>query len=213
VGCDQTSIQTALDNAGTNSGLTYIQVKNGTYGPSSPLKVPSGAFIVIQGGGRNTLIQCNRSSVKTCLELSDPTTVTTHLVLRDMTFQMTGSGTGGTCVDFSHVEIFDFDGVNCLTAANGFVASSSLSSFYGSIANGEITIDGGYGAATSSVGIGLMNAAGNDTIIQNMRIRPISAISSSTCYYIDSHDVTIKRGDCETNALYGLYVTKNGWDF
>src|SRR5581483_10592365 len=194
VGCQYTDVQTAI-----NDGWNVIYLKAETYALSSTLKIPNRNNFILKGEGPRTLLQFNRSSVKNGMYLLDQSTAVTGDVFQDFALQATGAATGGTCIDFSHMEITKFIHVDCLTAQNAYVASSSVSSFYDIIDSPQITIDGGYGGVNTSVGINLDSSAAIETTIINPRIRPLSTMSSSTGIRIDSHDVTCIRCDVESN--------------
>lgn len=200
-GCSFTSI-----NAATALGFRSVSVAPGTYALSAPILLYPD--LVIYGNG--SLHQFNRSTVRIGMISADLSTDADNIKIYDLSLQATGASVGGTCLDFTNVVKSHFDALNCYTAANGFIASTTASGYYNSFTNYDISIDGGYGAATSSVGFGFMDSSSIHTTIGPGRVRPISTMSSSTCYYIDSHDITLQKANCETDALYGMYVSKFG---
>jgi hypothetical protein len=206
-GCAFTNPQAALD-----AGFNSITMAPETFALATTLKIPTRNNIVLRGQVQKTLLQFNRSSVKVGMMLANPSVAVTGLVFQDFAFQATGAGTGGTCIDFSHIELSKFVHVDCLTAKIGYIASSSLASFYNTIDSPTLTIDGGYGTPHSSIGIALLDSSAIETTIINPRVRMLSAMSSSTGIYVGSHSVTCIKCDVETDALYGMYVDQNGSD-
>lgn len=207
-GCQYTDIQTAI-----NDGWNAIYLKAETYTLTSHLQIPNRNNFIMIGQGQRTLIQFNKTSVGLGMMLADPTVAVTGDLFQDFAFQGTGAGNLGTCIDFSHMEITKFIHVDCLTTLNGYIASSSLSSFYDIIDSPTIKIAGGAGGGLDSVGIGLFSNAAIETTIINPRIQPNGGGDiNSTGIYLNSHSVTCIKCEVESNFLYGMYVDQDGSD-
>lgn len=203
-GCPFSDPNTALE-----AGFKSIHLAPETFTLTKPLKIII-AGTKITGEGNSTVLNFDGTTIPTAMMLAVPTAAVSNMSFRDFGITETDGGFVGTCVDFSHMETSVFERVNCTNVKIGYIASSGLSSFYNKIDSPIITLDGGYGAATSSVGISLNDLAAIKTVIINPRIRPLSTMSSSTGIYIDSHDVLCLGCDVEADALYGIYVTSDG---